>query len=65
MGNYSKLLGSIVGGVLGIAVVKGALPAELASPDNVNLIIGGIGSVVTIGAALATYLFPANKSPPG
>lgn len=54
MGNYSKLFGSLVGGVLGLAVSLFGLPAEWATPE----IQGAI--TVLLGAA-ATFLFPANR----
>jgi hypothetical protein len=54
MMNYSKLLGSLVGGVLGIGVSKFGLPSEMASPDIV-------ASIVTVLSALATFLAPANR----
>lgn len=63
MGNYSKLWGAIIGSVAGIAVSKGVVPADAVTPDNINLIIGGVGALATIGSAVATWLFPANKPP--
>lgn len=54
MGNYSKLFGSIIGGALGLAVARFGLPADLASPEVV-------GAVTTVGAAVLTWLFPANS----
>jgi hypothetical protein len=54
MGNYSKLIGAIVGGVVGLLGSKYALPAEFSSPD--------IQAAITlILSAVATYFFPANK----
>jgi hypothetical protein len=61
MGNYSKFIGSIVGGVLGIFAAKGIIPADSATPDNINTILAGVGALATIGSAIATFLFPANK----
>jgi len=58
MGNYSKLIGSIVGGLLGLGVSKGILPAELATPEIV-------AAITALFAAVATYLFPANKPSDG
>ena len=53
MGNYSKLIGSIVGGVIGWLGSKYALPQSLTSPE--------IQAAATlILSAVATYLFPAN-----
>lgn len=54
MGNYSKVIGSIVGAVIGFAVSKGFLPSDLGTPEVV-------GGVTAIFAAVATYFFPANK----
>jgi len=55
MGNYSKLIASIVGGLAGWAAARGFLPADLATPDVV-------AAATVIIAAVATYLFPANKA---
>lgn len=54
MGNYSKLIGSIVGGLLSWLVARYALPPEWASTDMVQAITVIIGS-------LFVYAFPANK----
>jgi hypothetical protein len=54
MGNYSKLIGSLVGGVIGIAVSRWGLPAEWATPEIQ-------GAVTVILGAAATFIFPANK----
>ncbi len=54
MGNYSKLIGSIVGAAAGALVSFGVLPEELATPELQ-------ASVVAVLAAVATFLFPANK----
>jgi len=54
MGNYSKFIGTIVGGVVGWAAARGFLPADFATPDVV-------AAATVIIAAVATYLFPANK----
>ena len=55
MGNYSKLIGSIVGGIIGWLGSKYALPANLTSPE--------IQAAATlILSAVATYLFPANSA---
>lgn len=55
LGNYSKLIGALVGGVFGILVNKLALPAEWAAPEIQN-------SIVVLLSAAATYFFPANKT---
>jgi hypothetical protein len=54
VGNYSKLIGSLVGGVIGYLGSKYALPAEWTSPDMQ-------AAITLILSAAATYLFPANK----
>lgn len=55
MGNYSKLIGSVVGGVIGWLGSKYALPQSLTSPE--------IQAAATlILSAVATYLFPANMT---
>jgi hypothetical protein len=56
MGNYSKLIGSIVGGALGWLGSTYALPPELTSP-NIQ------AAAMIILSAVATYLFPANAVP--
>lgn len=53
MGNYSKLIGSVVGGVIGWLGSRYALPANLTSPE-----IQAAATVIL--SAVATYLFPAN-----
>lgn len=53
LGNYSKLVGSIVGGAFGFAVSKG-LPEALATPDVQAAVVGMFGT-------LFMYFFPANK----
>lgn len=56
MGNYSKLIGSIVGGIIGWLGSTYALPPELTSP-NIQ------AAATIILSALATYLFPSNVAP--
>lgn len=53
LGNYSKLIGSLVGFVAGVAVSYG-LPAELATPE-IQLSLTGL----LVG--VATWAFPKNK----
>lgn len=55
LGNYSKLIGSIVGAAAGALVAFGVLPEELATPELQ-------AALVAVLSALATYLFPANKT---
>lgn len=52
-GNFSKLIGSLVGGVIGVGVSKFGLPAEVATPEIQ-------GAITVLLSALATFLFPAN-----
>jgi hypothetical protein len=52
MGNYSKLIGSIVGGVFGLLATFG-LPVEWATPEIQ-------GAIVTGMSAIFTFIFPAN-----
>lgn len=54
MGNYSKLVGALVGGVAGVLVSRFGLPTAFAAPEVQ-------GAVTVILSAAATYLFPANK----
>lgn len=55
MGNYSKLIGTLVGAGAGALVSFGLLPEALATPEVQ-------AGVVAVLAAVATYLFPANQS---
>lgn len=54
MGNYSKLIGSVVGAAAGALVSFGVLPEELATPEIQ-------ASVIAVLSAVFTYFFPANK----
>lgn len=56
MGNYSKLIGSIVGAAVGALVAFGVLPDSLATPELQ-------ASLVALLSAIATFVFPANKTP--
>lgn len=53
MGNYSKLFGSVIGSLFGIAVSQWGLPETFASPEI------QAGTITLFGAAF-TYFFPAN-----
>lgn len=52
MSNYSKLIGTLVGGAIGIAATFG-LPTAWATPDIQ-------GAIVTILCALGTFIAPKN-----
>jgi len=54
MGNYSKLIGSLVGGIFGFAVARLALPADLATPEIQ-------GAVTILVGAVFTFIFPKNQ----
>lgn len=54
LGNYSKLYGSLAGGIVGFIVSRLGLPADLATPEVQ-------GAVTIILSALFTFFFPANK----
>lgn len=54
LGNYSKLYGSLTGGILGFIISRLGLPAELATPEVQ-------GAITIVLSAVATALFPANK----
>lgn len=56
MGNYSKLIGSVVGAGAGALVSFGVLPEEFATPEIQ-------ASVTALFVAVFTYAFPANKAP--
>ena len=53
MGNYSKLIGSIVGALAGVLAGLG-LPEALTGPEIQ-------GALVVILSGAFTYFFPANK----
>lgn len=53
-GNYSKLVGSLTGGIIGVLVSRFGLPAEIATPEFT-------GAVTVLLSAVFTYFFPANK----
>jgi len=54
MGNYSKFIGSLVGGIIGLVGSVVALPAEFQSAEF-------IGAISVALSAIATFIFPANK----
>lgn len=56
MGNYSKLIGSLVGGIAGLLVNIGVLPESMATPEIQS-------SIVVLLATITTFIFPANKQP--
>lgn len=55
MGPYSKAIGAVVGGLVGILVIKVPFLAPLLTDAVVQQI------VVAISGLIATYFFPANK----
>ncbi len=55
MGNYSKLIGSIVGAAIGFGVAKGFLPDAWNTPDMVT-------AFTAVVSAIFTWIFPANKT---
>lgn len=62
MGNHSKLLGAILGGILPVLAAMAFIPPEMASPENVTALVGAIGVLVTTGSGLFVYLFPKNET---
>ena len=59
MANYSKLIGSIIGGLVGLGLAWG-LPLEWATQEMqeaLNMLLTPLAS------ALGTYLAPANVKP--
>lgn len=54
LGNYSKLYGSLTGGIIGILVSRLGLPAEFATPEIQ-------GALTVLMSALFTYAFPRNN----
>ena len=55
MGNYSKLIGTLVGGGISWGISKGLLPVEWADPTTVS-------AITTLITAICVYFFPANKA---
>lgn len=53
MGKYSKLIGAVVGPVVGFVVAQFALPPEWASPEAIT----GVTGFVT---AVFVWAFPPN-----
>lgn len=56
MGNYKKLIGSVVGGAAGLLVSVFGLSPEWQDPEIV-------AAITTLAAALATFVFPKNEEP--
>lgn len=56
MSKYNKLWGGIIGGVLGLLVIKFGLPAGIADPALVDT----IGALV--GSWLGTFFAPKNAN---
>jgi hypothetical protein len=54
MGNYSKVIGAVVGGVVGLLGSRFGLPTDWATPEVQ-------GAITILLSAGATFLFPANK----
>lgn len=54
LGNYSKLYGSLTGGIIGFVISRLGLPAEFATPEVQ-------GALTILLSAAATALFPANQ----
>ena len=52
---YSKLFGSIIGGVVGLGVSVGIVPETFSTPEI-------IGAITVLFAAVATWLAPANRA---
>jgi|EndMetStandDraft_8_1072994.scaffolds.fasta_scaffold1072172_2 hypothetical protein len=54
LGNYSKAIGALVGGVFGVLVSRYGLPDAWATPEIQ-------GAVTVLLSAACTWAFPANK----
>jgi len=55
MGAYSKFIGSLVGGLIGLLGSTFALPAEWQSPEMVS-------AITMVLSGIMTFFFPANTS---
>lgn len=53
MGNFSKAIGAIVGGVFGL-LAGNIIPVEYATPEMQ-------GALTVLLSTLAVFLFPANR----
>lgn len=62
MGNYSKLLGAVLGGILPVLAAMTLVPPEMATPENVTALVGAIGVLATTGSSLFVYFFPKNET---
>lgn len=64
MSNYSKLIGTVVGWVIGylagILIQKGILPPDAADADTLNQLAQAITTL--IGGMAGTYFAPANRA---
>jgi hypothetical protein len=54
LGNYSKLYGSVSGGVLGYLIAALGLPAAFATPEMT-------AALTVILSGIFTFAFPANR----
>ena len=54
MGNFSKAIGAIVGGVFGL-LAGTVIPAEYATPEMQ-------GALTVLLSTFAVFIFPANKA---
>ena len=54
MGNYSKAIGSVLGGIVGIVGAFG-IPMEWATPEV------QMGITTVVGALIGTFVSPANN----
>ena len=54
MGNFSKIIGSLVGGGFGLLVTVFGLPAEYATLEIQ-------GAIIILFSSAFTFFFPANK----
>lgn len=60
MSKYNKLIGSLVGGVVGLGVTFGFLPEEIATSENIEQMVIVIGGIVALGSSIGTYFSAKN-----
>lgn len=57
LGNYSKFIAALIGGIMAFLVSKFALPVEWADPDG-----SFVTAIHTVITALFVYSFPENTT---
>lgn len=61
MSRYNKAIAAVIGGAITTLAALGVISAELATAENIETVVAGVGAIITLGAAIATYWSPKNK----